>query len=78
MTNDEMLVMIQIDRPLQTINKVLEFKENEFGFYDVKVDREGMFLASKIKHVIQTLPYPIKEYKKLSMTESMIWRLNSK
>jgi hypothetical protein len=71
------LEKIRLDRPIQVINEVHSFKENEFGFYDVEVDMEGMFFNTKILHVRQVLPYPLEAYKKLDMSDLMKWRSNA-
>ena len=77
MTNGEMLEEIRLDRPSQTIHKVISFKKNRYGFYDVKVDMESMFFETKIKHSTVTLPYPFSEYEKLSEKEQFEWRFNN-
>lgn len=74
MNNEEMLEKIRLERPNQVIHEVLEFKKNKHGFYDVKVDMEGMFFESKIRHIQKVLPYPFSEYEKLSEDEQREWR----
>jgi hypothetical protein len=78
MNNEEMLEKIRQDRPKQVIHEVISFKQNEYGFYDVKVDMETMFFESKIKHTRVTLPYPFSEYEKLSEKEQFDWRWRDK
>jgi|LakMenEpi03Aug12_release.lakeMendotaPanAssembly.Ray.scaffolds.fasta_scaffold255667_3 hypothetical protein len=75
--NTEMLQKIRKERPNQVIHQVISFKENEYGFYDVKVDMESMFFESKIKHTKCTLPYPFSEYEKLSEKDQFEWRFNN-
>jgi hypothetical protein len=77
MNQEEMLEKIRQDRPTQVINEVISFKENEYGFYDVKVDMETMFFESKILHAKHTLPYPTSEYEKLSEKDQFEWRFNN-
>ena len=77
MTQEEMLEKVRMDRPTQVINEVISFKENEYGFYDVKVDMETMFFETKILHAKQTLPYPMSEYEKLSEKDQFEWRFNN-
>jgi hypothetical protein len=77
MTQEEMLEKIRQDRPTQVIHEVILFKENEYGFYDVKVDMETMFFETKILHAKHTLPYPMSEYEKLSEKEQFEWRFNN-
>jgi len=77
MTQEEMLEKVRMDRPTQVINEVISFKENEYGFYDVKVDMETMFFESKILHAKHTLPYPMSEYEKLSEKDQFEWRFNN-
>ena len=43
MNNEEMLELIRSDRPNQIIHKIISFKQNEYGFYNVIVDMESMF-----------------------------------
>ena len=74
MTNEEMLLKIREDRPKQVINDVLSFNENKYGFYDVQVDMESMFLETKILHTHFKLPYPQSGYEKLSKKEQLDWR----
>lgn len=78
MNNEEMLEKVRQDRPKQVIHEVISFKQNEYGFYDVKVDMETMFFESKIKHTKITLPYPHSEYEKLSEKEQLDWRWRDK
>jgi hypothetical protein len=78
MNNEEMLEKIRQDRPKQVIHEVISFKQNEYGFYDVKVDMETMFFESKIKHTKVTLPYPHSEYEKLTQKEQFDWRWRDK
>jgi hypothetical protein len=77
MNNEEMLNKIRLDRPNQVIHEVISFKENEYGFYNVKVDMESMFFDTKIKHSKATLPYPFSEYEKLSEKDQFAWRFNN-
>jgi hypothetical protein len=77
MSNEEILEKIRQDRPTQVIHEVISFKENEYGFYDVKVDMETMFFESKILHAKHTLPYPTSEYEKLSEKDQFEWRFNN-
>jgi hypothetical protein len=77
MDNEEILEKIRLDRPNQVIHKVISFEENEYGFYDVKVDMETMFFSTKVKHTHVTLPYPLSEYEKLSETVQFEWRFNN-
>ena len=72
-----MLEKIRQDRPNQVIHEVISFKENEYGFYDVKVEMETMFFETKISHAKHTLPYPMSEYEKLSEKEQLDWRFNN-
>lgn len=72
-----MLKKIRKDRPNQTIYKVLSFKKNKYGFYDVKVDMEGWFFETKIIHTVNTLPYPLSKYKKLNSQDMGEWLLNN-
>lgn len=74
MNKNEMLKKIQLDRPTQVIHKVLSFKENEYGFYNVTVDMENIFFSTRISHVKCTLPYPIKKYENLSENDQTKWR----
>jgi hypothetical protein len=74
MTNKEMLEKIRFDRPSQIINEVISFKKNKRGFYDVKVDMEGMFFETKVLHLKQRLPYPKSEYEKLNDIEQRNWQ----
>ena len=77
MNNEEMLEKIRLDRPNQVIHEVISFKENGYGFYDVKVDMESMFFDTKIKHSKAILPYPFSEYEKLSEKDQFEWRFNN-
>ena len=70
MSLDEMLEKIRLDRPNQTINKVISFKENENGYYDVNADMETEFFGTIIKHTHIKLPYPYQKYKEFK--ESII------
>jgi hypothetical protein len=78
MNKEELLEKVRQDRPKQVIHEVISFKQNEYGFYDVKVDMETMFFESKIKHNRVTLPYPHSEYEKLSEKEQLDWRWRDK
>lgn len=73
-TIESMLESIKKDRPDQKINKIIEFSKNEYGFYDVKVEMESNFFGIKIMKTKVTLPYPLKEYEKLSGKEKLKWR----
>jgi len=75
--NDEMLEAIRKDRPGQVINKVLGFKLNEHGFYNVKVDMESMFFDTRVLHTHTILPYPSKAYENLSKEYQSDWRFEN-
>lgn len=74
MTNEEMLIELRKENPNWVIHEVLSFKENDYGFYDVKVDMESMFLGTKVLHTKTKLPYPMKKYEKLSEKRKLDWR----
>jgi hypothetical protein len=74
MTNEEMLIKIREDWPAQVIHEVFSFKENEYGFYDVEVDKESQFFDTTVLHTRVKLPYPYAEYEKLSEKEKLDWR----
>ena len=80
MTNEEMLIEIRKDRPAQVIHEVNSFELNAYGFYDVKVDMEvpggdnGIFVMPTVKHVKMKLPYPYKEFRKLTDHQQAEWR----
>ncbi len=76
MENEEMLNKIRKDRPNQIIHKVFSFQKNKFGFYDVEVDMETMFLETKILHTRVTIPYPLSEYNKLHIIGQFHYRWN--
>lgn len=78
MNKEEILEKIRLDRSTQVINEVISFKENGYGFYDVKVDMESMFFGTKILHTKCTLPYPSSEYEKLTGKEQLEWRMNTR
>lgn len=73
-TNDEMLELLRKERPNQVIHEVISFKKNDYGFYDVEVDMESMFLETKVLHTKCRLPYPYKSYEKMSEKKKMDWR----
>jgi hypothetical protein len=75
MDNTELLEKIRLERPHQTINKVISFKKNIFGFYDVTVEMQGSFVESKIIHYVTVLPYPLSEYLKLTTPHGNAWNL---
>lgn len=83
MTNEEMLKNVREDRPEQTIHKVLDFKQNAHGFYDVLVDMQKDAIDLDwmefplIKHVKIRIPYPLSEYNKLSKEEQLDYRWKS-
>lgn len=64
MTNEEALIALRKDRPLQVINEVFFMKENPLGWLDVNVDMEAMLFGTLIRHVRITLPYPSAAYEK--------------
>lgn len=72
-----MLEKIKLDRPNQVIHEVISFNQNEYGFYNIRVDMESMFFYTKILHSKVTLPFPYAEYEKLSEKEQFEWRFNS-
>jgi hypothetical protein len=80
MTNEQMLENIRKDRPNRIIHEVLDFKENNLGFYDVLVDmqQDGVDLEwmqfPTIRHVKSRIPYPLSEYNKLSMQQQLDYR----
>jgi hypothetical protein len=76
MNKEEMLEKIRLDRPTQVITEVISVKENEYGFYDVKVNMESMFFDTKLNEKC-TLPYPFSEYEKLTEKEQFDWRWNN-
>ena len=73
-SKEQMLENLRKERPEQVINEVLSFEKNKYGFYDVVVDMEHQFLETRIKHVHQRLPYPYREYEKLSEEKQIAWR----
>jgi hypothetical protein len=79
MNNEEMLELIRSDRPDQVIHKVFSFEENKHGFYNVKVNMEGLLPhynedgTTTIKNVHTTLPYPLADFQKLSEFEQCEW-----
>lgn len=75
--NARMLDAIRAERPDQIIHKVIDFKKNDYGFYNVKVDMENNFFNYFVMHVHAILPYPIEDYRKLSEHEQTNWRLNN-
>ena len=77
MDNLEMLERIRLERPDLVIHRVIQFVENEHGFYNVRVDMEGKFFNCKIKHIIAVLPYPRHKYAKLPECEQFHWRFNN-
>lgn len=77
MTNEEVLEKLRLERPSQVIHEVTSFKKNNYGFYDVSVNMETMFLETKILHHKTSLPYPMTEYLKLSELEQLEWRWNN-
>ena len=76
MTNDEMLELIRLDRPNQVIHKVVDFTPSDFGLMSVKVDMEGKFFDTTIRHMHISLPYPLEKFLKLSNGEKTKWRLD--
>jgi hypothetical protein len=78
--NQEMLQLIREDRPHQTIHEVLDFRLNQYGFYDVRVDMQHdgglntIFEMPTVIHVVQKLPYPTSEYMKLTDKQQLDWR----
>jgi hypothetical protein len=63
--NDKMLALVRADRPKRTIHSVIDFKLNQYGFYDVTVDMQSSFESGTIKHTTWVIPYPYSEYEKL-------------
>ena len=74
MKNNEMLEKVRKDRPHQVIHEVIGFEKNKYGFYDVKVDMETMFIDTKIKHCVGNIPYPVSEYNKLTNGQQFDYR----
>jgi len=71
MNKEELLEKIRKERPNQVIHNVISFKKNKDGYYDVLVDMEAKFFESKIKHTMETIPYPLSQHLKLK-TEDKI------
>lgn len=74
MENKEILELVRAERPNQKIHEVKSFEKNDLGFYDVHVDMEGMFFETTVLHIHMKLPYPIREYEKLSKKQQLDWR----
>ena len=68
------LEKLRLERPSQTIHEVLSVNENDFGFYDVKVDMSMIIFETRVNHVHATLPYPFSGYKKLNKHERAKYR----
>jgi hypothetical protein len=73
-----MLERVRKDRPNQVIHEVFGFKENEYGFYDVKVDMEleSPYFCTKILHHKCILPYPVSKYLEMDEQLQIKYRLN--
>lgn len=78
MTKEELLEDIREERPNDVINRVQAFKLNKYGFFDVLVDKEGVFFNTKIRHTVVTIPHPYSEYEKLSDELKKEWSNNQK
>lgn len=75
--NRRMLKKIREDRPGQMIHKVLKYYKNGYGFYNVEVDMQGSFFETTVRHIRQILPYPIKEYEKLTEIQKSHWQMDN-
>lgn len=74
---EELLEKIRKERPNQNIKKVLDFKKSKHGFFNVTVEMEGRFFETKINRTIITIPYPKKDYKKLTRSQQLDWRFEN-
>lgn len=77
MNNEEMLEKMRLDRPEQLIHEVISYEKNKYGFYNVKVNMEGRFFETIVKHTISVLPYPMNDFHALSQKDKKEWINNS-
>lgn len=83
MTNEEMLKKVREDRPEQIIHEVIDFKQNNYGFYDVYADMQAEAIDLDwaqfpiIRHLKTRIPYPISEYNKLTKEQQLEYRWKS-
>jgi len=75
-SKEEMLKLVQDERPTQKIYQVIHFEKNKYGFYDVYVNMDSNrkdIVGKTIKNVDFKLPYPIHKFILLSDSEANKW-----
>ena len=71
--NDQVLLAIRQDRKQCTINEVIDFGPNAFGFFNVTVKKVSFQNGIKTEK-ITTLPYPQRAYKSLNEDQRYAWQ----
>ena len=67
---ERLLELIRHERSCQVIHEVLDYEEIEgYSFIKVKVDMPTQFFDTTIQHSAHWIPFPMKEYEKLSEEE---------